>query len=123
MCIVNNILNAILYDMSTVNSYIVNNISLRRINNTDNEMNNHGDSRALRRMKNSANQRKRRYDPAIREEEQVANTARRRIAREKPGRREAEQGANTAQWRIAREEPGRRDEENGQRLILDHCGA
>ncbi len=70
MCIVNNILNAILYDMSTVNSYIVNNISLRRINNTDNEMNNHGDSRPLRRMKNSANQSKRCYDPAIREEEQ-----------------------------------------------------
>ena len=44
------------------------------MNNTDNDMNNHGDSRALRRMKNSANQRKRHYDPAIREEEQVANT-------------------------------------------------
>jgi hypothetical protein len=67
MCIANNILYAILYDMSTVNSCIVNNIlyailydllniasdsrSLLRINNTDNEMNNHGDSRALRHIK------------------------------------------------------------------------
>ena len=48
-------------------------------------MNHHGDSRALRRIKNAANQRKRRQDPARREEEQVADTARRRIAREEPG--------------------------------------
>ena len=39
--------------------------SLRRINNTNNEMNNHGDSRALRRIKNAANQRKRRQDPLL----------------------------------------------------------
>ncbi len=62
MCIVNNILYAILYDMSTVNSCIVYTIlsailydlvilALRPIFNTDNEMNNHGDSRALRRIK------------------------------------------------------------------------
>ena len=42
---------------------------IRRIKNTDNEMNNHGDSRALRRIKNAANQRKRRQDPARTEEE------------------------------------------------------
>jgi len=71
-------------------------LALRRIFNTDDEMNNHGDSRALRRIKNTANQRKRRQDPARREEEQVADTARRRIAREEPGRREAEQVVNTA---------------------------
>ncbi len=40
-----------------------------------NEMNHHGDSRALRRIKNAANQRKRRQDPARREAEQVADTA------------------------------------------------
>jgi serine/threonine protein phosphatase PrpC len=50
-------------------------ISLQCINYTDNEMNNHGDSRALWRIKNTAKQRKRRQDPARREEEQVANTA------------------------------------------------
>ncbi len=38
-------------------------------------MNHHGDSRALRRIKNAANQRKRRQDPARREAEQVVNTA------------------------------------------------
>jgi hypothetical protein len=74
-------------------------------------MNNHGDSRALRRIKNAANQRKWRQDPARREEQQVADIARRRIAREQPGRREEEQVANTARRRIAREEPGRREEE------------
>jgi hypothetical protein len=35
-----------------------------------NEMNHHGDFRALRRIKNAANQRKRRQDLARREEEQ-----------------------------------------------------
>ena len=40
-----------------------------------NEMNHHGDSRALRRTKNAAYQRKRRQDPARREAEQVADTA------------------------------------------------
>ncbi len=40
-----------------------------------NVMNHHGDSRALRRIKNAANQRKRRQDPERREEEQVADTA------------------------------------------------
>jgi hypothetical protein len=84
---------------------------LLRINNTDNEMNNHGDSRALRRIKNTVNQRKRRQDPARREEEQVAHTAQWRIAREEPGRREEEQVANTAQRRIAREQLGIRREE------------
>ncbi len=72
-------------------------------------MNHHGDSRALRRIKNAANQRerhqdpakreaeqKRCQDPAKREAEQVADTARRRIAREEPGRRKEEQEANTA---------------------------
>ncbi len=38
-------------------------------------MNHHGDSRALRRIKNAANQRKRRQDPARREAKQVADTA------------------------------------------------
>ena len=106
MCTVNNILNAILYDMSTVNSYIVNNISFRRINNTDNEMNNHGDSRAIRKEEQVANTARRRIareEPGRREEEQVADTARRGIAREQPGIREEEQVANTARWRIARE--------------------
>ncbi len=68
-----------------------------------NEMNHHGDSRALRRIKNAANQRKRHPDPARREAEQVADTAWRHIAREEPGRREEEQVANTAHWHIARE--------------------
>ncbi len=40
-----------------------------------NEMNHHGDSKALRRIKNAANQRKRCQDPARREAEQVVNTA------------------------------------------------
>ncbi len=40
-----------------------------------NVMNHCGDSRELRRIKNAANQRKRRQDPARREEEQVADTA------------------------------------------------
>ena len=35
----------------------------------------HGDSRALRRIKDADNKRKRRQDPARREEEQVADTA------------------------------------------------
>ncbi len=49
-------------------------------------MNHHGDSRELRRIKNAANQRKRRQDPARREAEQVADTARRRTRRcEQPG--------------------------------------
>ncbi len=61
-----------------------------------NEMNHHGDSRALQRMKNAANQRKRCQDPTRREAEQVADTARQHIAREEPGRREEEQEANTA---------------------------
>ncbi len=56
----------------------------------------HGDSRALRRIKDADNKRKRRQDPARREEEQVANTAQWRIARERPGRREEEQVADTA---------------------------
>ncbi len=38
-------------------------------------MKHHGDSRALRRVKNVANQRRRRQDPARREAEQVADTA------------------------------------------------
>ena len=38
-------------------------------------MNHHGYSRALRRIQNAANQRKRRQDPAIREAENVADTA------------------------------------------------
>ena len=50
----------------------------------------HGDSRALRRIKDAANKRKRRQDPARREEGQVADRARRRIAREQPGRRDEE---------------------------------
>jgi hypothetical protein len=37
-------------------------------------MNHHGDSRALRHIKNTANQRKRCQDPARREAEQVADT-------------------------------------------------
>ncbi len=62
-----------------------------------NEMNNHGDSRALQCIKNAANQRKRRQDPARREVEQVVNTARRRTKRRQdPARREAEQVVNTA---------------------------
>ena len=72
-----------------------------------NEMNHHGDSRALRCIKNAANQRKRRRDHARREAENVADTARRRIAREQPGRRDEE----NEQCRIAREEQGRREEE------------
>jgi len=80
-------------------------------------MNYRGDSRALRCIKNAANQRKRHQDPARREAEHVADTARRRIAREQPGRREEEQEADTARRRIAREQPGRRDEENEQRRI------
>ncbi len=36
-------------------------------------MNHHGDSRASWRIKNAANQRKRRQDPARREAEQVAD--------------------------------------------------
>ncbi len=40
-----------------------------------NVMNHHGDSRALRRIKNAANQRKICQDSARREEEQVADTA------------------------------------------------
>jgi hypothetical protein len=52
------------------------------IKNANNDMNHHGNSRALRQIKNAANQRKRRQDPARREEEQVADAARRRIARE-----------------------------------------
>jgi hypothetical protein len=97
--VIDNILYTILYDNSTVNSSIVNNIlntiwyeydklniasdsrSLRHIKNANNEMNHHGNSRALRWIKNAAYQRKRRLDPARREEEQVANTAQRRIAR------------------------------------------
>jgi len=74
-------------------------------------MNHHGDSRALRCIKNAANQKKRRQDPARREAENAADTARWRIAREQPGRREEEQEADTSQWRIAREQPGRREEE------------
>ena len=65
-CIVYTILSAILYDLVI--------LALRPIINTDNEMNNHGDSRALRRIKNAANQRKRRQDPARREAEHVAVT-------------------------------------------------
>ncbi len=97
-----------------------------------NEMNNNGDSRALRRIKNADNQRKRCQDPARREAEQVVNTAWRGTKRHQdPARREAEQVVNTAQWRTrreqpgvlehkalqcttAQEEPGRRDEENEQ---------
>ena len=59
-------------------------------------MNHHGDSRALRCIKNAANQRKRRQDPARREAENVADTARQHIAREQTGRREEELEANTA---------------------------
>ena len=59
-------------------------------------MNHHGDSRALRCIKNAVNQRKRRQDPARREAEKVADTAQWRIAREELGRREEEQVANTA---------------------------
>ncbi len=72
------------------------------------EMNHHGVSRALRCIKNAANQRKRRQDPERREAEQVANTARRHTRRrEQPERRDEE----NEQRRIAREEPGRREEE------------
>jgi len=46
-----------------------------------NEMNRHGDSIALRCIKNADNQRKRRQKLARREEEQVANTAQRRTRR------------------------------------------
>ena len=65
----------------------------------------------MRRIKNAANQRKRRQDPARREEEQVVNTARRRTRREQPGVLEHK----ALQCTTAREEPGRRDEENEQR--------
>ena len=75
-------------------------------------MNHHGDSIALRRIKNADNQRKRRQDLARREEEQVANTATWRTRRrEQPGVLEHE----ALQRATAREEPGRRDEENEQR--------
>jgi hypothetical protein len=72
-----------------------------------NVMNHHGDSRALRHIKNAANQRKRRQDPARREEEQVADTAQWCIAIEQPGRRDEE----SEQRHIARRDPARREEE------------
>jgi len=76
-----------------------------------NEMNRHGDSIALWRIKNADNQRKRRQDLARREEEQVANTAQWRTRRrEQPWVLEHE----ALQRATAREEPGRRDEENEQ---------
>ncbi len=56
ICIVNNILYAILYDMLNIAS---DSRSLQHIKNANNEMNHHGDSRALRQIKNAANQRKR----------------------------------------------------------------
>jgi hypothetical protein len=109
--------NNILYTCKTVNTvvlvcYFVNLLQKWYPTINHNEMNHHGDSRALRYIKNAANQRKRRQDPARREAENVADTARWCVAREQPGRREEEQEANTAQRRIAREQPGRRDEEN-----------
>ena len=54
ICIVNNILYAILCDMINIAS---DSRLLRHINNAYNEMNHHGYSRALRRIKNAANQR------------------------------------------------------------------
>jgi hypothetical protein len=73
-------------------------------------MNNHGDSSALRHIKNAANQRKIRQDPARREAEQVVNTARLRTRREQPRVLEHE----ALQPTTPQEEPGRRDEENEQ---------
>jgi hypothetical protein len=58
--IVNNILYSICYDILN----IANNGAINH-----NEMNHHGDSRALQRIKNAANQRKRHQDPARREAE------------------------------------------------------
>ncbi len=72
-----------------------------------NVMNHHGDFRALRHIKNTANQKKRHQDPARREKEQVADTARRCIAREQPGRRDEE----SEQCHIACRDPARREEE------------
>ena len=78
-------------------------------------MNHHGDSRALRRIKNAANQTKRRQDPARREAEQVVNTAQWHTRRcEQPG----VLGHEALQRATAREQPGRRDEENEQRLLI-----
>jgi hypothetical protein len=69
--IVNNILYAIWYYILN----IANNGTAEYGTINHNEMNHHGDSRALRRIKNAANQRKRRQDPARRETEQEADTA------------------------------------------------
>jgi hypothetical protein len=61
------------------------------------EMDIHGDSRALWRIKNAANQRKICQDPARRKAKQVVNTAQWCIKRcQDPARREAEQVVNTA---------------------------
>jgi hypothetical protein len=111
ICIVNNIfLYAILYDILNIAS---DSRSLWHIKNTNNEMNHHGNSRALRRIKNAANQRKRRQDPARREEEQVADTARRRIAREQPGLRmaRANKHVDMATKFV-----------NGEHVFHQHCG-
>ncbi len=61
-----------------------------------NEMNHHGDSRALQRIKNAANQRKRCQDPARREAERIKNAANQRKRCQDPARIEAEQVADTA---------------------------
>jgi hypothetical protein len=101
-------------------------------------MNPHGDSRALRHIKDAANERKRRQDAEYRTQEQLANRNAQAIACRDPARREEEQVANTARWRTrheqprvlehkaiqratAREEPGRREEEQVANTAQRHA--